>query len=218
MLLGIARPIFVVEIACLIVLYTSCAGVRSKAYHKNDQKTHNKTTDKQEEKNFRQKKPRSAQIGFLPRYQTVDSRQSVPVRLSSVPASSYRLPGTGIQRLSNVGSLTRYPALQQTYVPVVASLPSVRYPTFVSQAGLGGRYVIPYGLKIPPSGLSTFGTDNEVFSKHYNEKYNTLPSISGMDLDQASPNLKRKVENKKIDLDDDFDHFLDSLGNVFYGF
>ena len=196
-------------LVCVLVFWTLSLEVNCKSYHKKDVKRYNKTRSyAHKDKGFSQKKPRSAQIRFLP---TDYSRQSIPVGLSSVPASSYRLPG--VQRLGNVGSLAQLPALQRTYIPVVASsLPVVRYPGMLRQGNLGtSRYILPYVLKMPSSRLESERLDNQEFPKHYNEKYNTLPSISNMDQDQDTATLG-KEESKKMDLDDDFDHFLDSLG------
>ena len=161
---------------------------------------------------FTQKKPRSAQYGgFIPRLQTVYPRQSVPVRLATIPVNSggYRLPMG--QKFANVAPLAQLPGFQRAYVPVISALPSMRYPV-LRQGGLTGRYVVPYALKMPAQTLPTAPQVNEDLGKHFNQKYNTLPTISNMDLTQDGLNVPRKSESKNLDIGDDFDNFLASLG------
>ena len=162
---------------------------------------------------FTQKKARSAQYGgFIPRLQTVYPRQTVPVRLATIPVSGgFRLPIS--QKFANVAPLARLPSLQRAFVPVIRTVPSIRYPV-LQQGGLTGRYVVPYALKMPAQGLSGTPQVDDELGKHYNQKYNTLPTISNMDVTQGDLTLPRKSESKKLDIGDDFDNFLASLGKV----
>lgn len=189
---------------CIFTVETS-----ARAYHKRDFNRNNTTFI--ETNGFPQKKPRSAQYGgFLPRLQAVYPRQGVPVRLATIPASrGYPLRLT--QRLANVAPLTRFPALQRTFVPVISSMPSIRYP-LLRQGSLARQYVVPYTLKMPSQGLTATPQANEGFEKHYAEKYNTLPTAPDMGLGQDGLNMPRKAEEKKVDIGDDFDNFLASLG------
>lgn len=208
------RLCFASTLVCLLVLWTLPLEVNCKSYRKKDVNTHNKTrSHASRDKGFTQKIPRSAQIRFLP---NVYARQSVPVGFPTVPVGSYRLPG--VQRLANAGSLAQLPALQRTYIPVVApSLSAVRYPAILRQGNLRtSRYMLPYVLKMPSSRLGSERLDNQAFPKHYNEKYNTLPSVSNMDQeqdqDQDTATLGGREESKKMVLHDDYDTFLDNLG------
>lgn len=189
-----------------------CVGISARTYERNDF-NRNSTTFVGKD-SFTQKKARSAQYGgFLPRLQAVYPRQSVPVRLTTIPVNGgYRFPIA--QRFTNVAPLAQLPGIQRAYVPIINSVPSIRYPV-LRQGGLTGRYVVPYTLKMPAQGLSPMPQDSEGLGKHYNEKYNTLPTISNMDLMQDGLSLPRKTESKKIDIGDDFDNFLTSLGKEF---
>ncbi len=189
-----------------------CVEISARAYQKKEFSRNNTTFVGKS--GFTQKKARSAQYGaFLPRLQTVYPRQSVPVRLTTIPVrGAYRLPIA--PKLTNVSPLARLPGLQRAYVPIISSVPSIRYPV-LRQGGLTGRYVVPYALRMPAQSLPATPQLSDELGKHYNEKYNTLPTISSMDgITQGGLNLPRKVENKKLDIGDDFDNFLENLGKA----
>ena len=206
------RFMFIAELMFILVLCTFYSEANARAYNTKEKDTNNKITDKW--KSFSSKKPRSVQFGVLPRYQSVYSRQNLPVRPASVPAAPYRLPG--VRRLNNIARLSTLPGLQKTYIPVVTSLPGIRYPAVLQQtAAAPARYVIPYGVNMPAQRLApTASSINDDFGKHYNEKDNTLPSMASPDEDQDGTGLRRKIEDKNMDLSDDFDHFLDNLGKM----
>lgn len=198
------RVIYVNAVLWICIFYgvTSAKAHRRRALGKN-----NSSFESEDE--ITQKKPRSAQYGgFIPRIQTVYPRQGAPVRLATIPINGgYRLPIT--QRLTSVA---RLPGIQRTYVPVISTVPSLSYPV-LRQSGLTGQYVVPYTLKMPAQNLPAAAPQvNEDLGKHYNEKYNTLPAVSNIDLAQDGLNLPRKTESKKVDIGDEFDNFLESLG------
>ena len=184
----------------------------ARAYYMRDSNRNN--TLFVENNGFPQKKPRSAQYGgFLPRLQAVYPRQGVPVRLATIPTSR-GYPLRLNQRLANVAPLARFPALQRTYVPVITSVPPIRYP-LLRQGALPRQYVMPYTIKMPSQGLSATPQVSEGFEKHYAEKYNTLPTTpAGLDLAQDGLSMPRKTEVKKVDIGDDFDNFLATLGKL----
>ena len=194
-----------------IWIYIFTVEISARTYEKRNFSKNNDTSVGKD--GFAQKKPRSAQYaGFIPRLQAVYPRQSVPVRLTAIPVNGgYRLPIT--QRLSNVAPLTR--SLPRTYVPIIGSVPSIRYP-MLRQGGLSApRYVVPYQLKMPAQGLPQLPSPSQIsdnLGKHYNEKYNTLPTISNVGLTDDSMDFPRKTENKKLDIGDEFDNFLENLG------
>ena len=204
------RIMFIAELMFILVLCTFYSEANARAYNTKEKDTNHKITDKW--KRFSSKKPRWVLFGGLPRYPSLSRGQNVTVRLASVPAAPYRLPG--VRRLNNIARLSTLPALQKTYIPVVASLPGIRYPAVLQQTGAApARYVIPYGINMPTQRLApTASSINDEFAKHYNEKYNTLPSVASRDEDQEG--LRRKIEDKNMDLSDDFDHFLDNLGKM----
>ncbi|XP_028405849.1 uncharacterized protein LOC114528425 isoform X2 [Dendronephthya gigantea] len=201
------RVIYVNVLLWICILY----GVLSAKAHKRSGTLGRNDTSFVRQDGFTQKKPRSAQYGgFIPRIQTVYPRQRAPVRLATIPINAgYRLPIT--QRLANVAPLTSLPGIPRTYVPVISTVPSIRYP-LLRQSGLTGQYVVPYTLKMPAPNLPAAAPQvNEDLGKHYNEKYNTLPAASEIDLAQDGLNMPRKTETKKVDIGDEFDNFLESL-------
>lgn len=198
----------------LIWICIFSVGVNARTFKRKDFIKNNSTFNAGKH-DFSQKKPRSAQYrGFMPRLQALYPRQSVPLRLAAIPVNAgYRsLPIA--TKLTKVPSLARLRSLQRTYVPIINSVQSIRYPVVTRQdAGLSNQYVMPFALKMPGTQiLPATQQTNEDLRKHYNQKYNTMPSIANLDLMQDDENAPRKTENKKLDIGDDFDNFLASLG------